>query len=235
MTNWAAKRFWTAASVAALDGGFTVLLDGRGVKTPAKNPLILPNAALAQLVAAEWDAQTGVINPETMPMTRRANSALEKVAPQREAVIDELAGYGASDLLCYRAEGPAELVARQAAHWQPQLDWAAHAFSAPLRVTSGIAPVDQPPESLRALRKAVAAYDNFALAGLHDLVAITGSLVLGLALAQDQLSPDQGFDLSRIDEIWQAEHWGEDAEAAKLESAKRAALQDAHRFLRACL
>lgn len=235
MSVWAAKRFWKAAEVVPLDLGFAVHLDGRAVKTPAKNPLILPTQTLAQLIAAEWDAQSGIINPESMPMTRRANSALEKVAPNRSAVIDELAGYGASDLLCYRAHSPAELAARQAAGWQPWLDWAARDLAAPLRVTSGIVHIDQPRESLTALRDAVAQYDNFGLAGLHDLVAITGSLVLALAMAKGILTPDQGFALSRIDEAWQAEHWGRDADADQLESAKAAALHTASAFLNACV
>jgi chaperone required for assembly of F1-ATPase len=234
MSGWAAKRFWKTAEVVRMDAGYTVHLDGRAVKTPAKNPLMLPTRTLADLIAAEWDAQTGKINPETMPMTRRANSALEKVAPNRAAVIAELAGYGASDLLCYRAQSPAELVARQAAGWQPWLDWAAHDLSAPLRVTAGIVHVDQPSDSLTNLHSHVAQFDNFTLAGLHDLVAITGSLILALAMAKGHLTADQGFALSRIDEVYQAELWGVDADAARLESAKSAALAAALSFLNAC-
>jgi chaperone required for assembly of F1-ATPase len=234
MSAWAAKRFWKAAVAVQTDGGFTVHLDGRAVKTPAKNPLIVPTLALAQAIAVEWDAQTGVINPETMPMTRRANSALEKVAPQRTAVIDELAGYGGSDLLCYRAEGPIELVQRQAAGWQPWLTWAAREMNAPLNVTAGIVHVGQPAESLAALRAQVSGYDAFGLAGLHDLVAISGSLVLALAMAKGALSPETGFALSRIDETWTAEQWGTDEEASALESFKAAALSDAFRFMQLC-
>jgi chaperone required for assembly of F1-ATPase len=233
MSGWAAKRFWRKAEVVPAQGGFAVQLDGRGVKTPAKTPLILPSETLAQLIAAEWQAQSGLVQPETMPLTRRANSALDKVAPNRAAVIDEMARYGASDLLCYRAEAPVELAARQAAAWQHWLDWAAQSLNAPLRVTAGIVPIDQPPASLAALQGHIAQFDNFALAGLHDLVSITGSLVLGLAMAKGQLTADQGFALSRIDEAWQAEHWGTDADAAALESAKAAALASALIFLHA--
>lgn len=234
MSGWAAKRFWKTAEVVQTDAGYTVHLDGRAVKTPAKNQLLLPTRTLADLIAAEWDVQTGKINPETMPMTRRANSALEKVAPNRAAVIAELAGYGASDLLCYRAHSPAELVARQAAGWQPWLDWAARDLSAPLRVTAGIVHIDQPAESRAVLHQHVAQFDNFTLAGLHDLVAITGSLILALAMAKGYLTADQGFALSRIDEVYQAELWGVDADAARLESAKSAALVAALSFLNAC-
>jgi len=234
MSGWAAKRFWKTAEVVQTDAGYTVHLDGRAVKTPAKNPLLLPTRTLADLIAAEWDAQTGKINPETMPMTRYANSALEKVAPNRAAVIAELAGYGASDLLCYRAQSPAELAARQAAGWQPWLDWAARDLSAPLRVTAGIVHVDQPAGSKAALHQYVMQFDNFGLAGLHDLVAISGSLVLALAMANGLLSAEQGFSLSRIDEAYQAELWGVDDDAARLESAKSTALASALSFLNAC-
>jgi chaperone required for assembly of F1-ATPase len=210
-----------------------VQLDGRAVKTPAKNMLIVPSPKLAQLIADEWNAQSGVINPETMPMTRRANSALEKVAPQREAVIEEIASYGGSDLLCYRVQTPAELATRQETAWQPWLDWAARDLSAPLHVTTSILHMAQPKDSLAKLRAEVAALNNFALAGLHDLVAITGSLVLGLAMAKGLLQPDTGFALSRIDETWQAEQWGQDEEAASVSSRKAAALSDAFHFLHA--
>lgn len=233
MSGWAAKRFWKSVSVEQLETGFTVHLDGRAVKTPAKNLLILPSRRLAEMIAAEWDAQQGVVNPETMPMTRRANSALEKVAANRSAVIDELAAFGASDLLCYRAESPAELAARQAAGWQPWLDWAARELSAPLRVTTGVIHIAQPPESLAKLRAELNAFDTFPLTGLHDLVAISGSLILALAMAKGLLTPESAFALSRIDEDWQAQQWGRDEEAAATASQKASAMSDAFRFLHA--
>lgn len=230
MTGWAPKRFWTAAAAVPVEGGFAVHLDGRPVKTPAKTPLTLPTLALAQAVAAEWDAQQGVVRPETMPMTRMANSALVKVPPAFDAVVDEIARYGATDLLCYRAEAPETLVRRQAEGWNPVLDWAAETFDAPLIVTAGIIPVAQPETSLARLRAAVASHDAFGLVGLHDLVAITGSLVLGLAVARGRLAPDAAFALSRLDEDWQAELWGIDSEAATAAAAKRGDLSDAARF-----
>jgi chaperone required for assembly of F1-ATPase len=234
MSAWAPKRFWKAATAEPCDGGFTVRLDGRPVKTPAKTPLVLPTLAMAQAIAAEWDAQEGLLRPETMPATRAANSALDKVAPQHDAVVEEVARYGGSDLLCYRAEGPAELVARQEAGWGPWLDWAAQSLGAPLHVTTGIIHVAQPPESLARLRQEVAQASPFQLAALHDLVAITGSLVLGLAVARGRLTADSAFDLSRIDEHWQAEQWGVDEEAAALDAAKRQALRDAAQFHGLC-
>jgi chaperone required for assembly of F1-ATPase len=234
LTAWAAKRFWKAASAEATEGGFTIRLDGRAVKTPAKAPLVLPTLAMAQAIALEWDAQDGVIKPETMPLTRAANSAIDKVAPLREAVIAELAGYGGTDLLCYHAESPTELIARQHADWSPLLDWAAAALNAPLTVTRGVIPVDQPQASLDRLHAAVSAFTNAELAGLHDLVAISGSLVLALAVTSGHLTPDAAFSLSRLDNSWQAEQWGTDEDEAELEALRRAAFLQAHRFFALC-
>lgn len=230
MSVWAAKRFWKTATAGPCDGGFTILLDARPVKTPAKRPLILPTQAMAEAVAVEWDAQTGVIKPETMPLTRAANSSIDKVVPNFEAVVDELSGYGGSDLLCYRAEAPELLVARQAEGWDPLLVWADAEFQAPLRVTVGVIPVPQPAESLQRLRTQVAAHSAFHLAALHDLVAITGSLILALAVARRHLTAEQAFALSRIDETWQAEQWGTDEEAAQAEAVRKVALVNAERF-----
>lgn len=234
MTGWAPRRFWTAAKAEPCDHGFTVRLDGRPVKTPAKAPLIVPTLALAQAIAAEWDAQQGTVKPETMPSTRSANSAIDKVTPLFDAVVDEVAGFGGSDLLCYRAEAPMELVARQEADWGPLLDWLRTDLGVDLAVTSGVIPVTQPPESLVRLRAAVAGHDPFRLVALHDLVAITGSLVLGLAVARGRLEADEAFRISRIDEHWQIEQWGEDEEAAAMEAHKLASLRHAARFYGLC-
>lgn len=234
MTGWAAKRFWAAAMTEACDGGHTVRLDGRPVKTPAKAPLVVPTQAMAEAIAAEWDAQTGTIRPETMPATRAANSAIDKVTPLFDAVVGEIAGFGGSDLLCYRAVDPPALIARQESGWGPLLDWTATALGAPLVVTQGVIPVPQPAESLARLRALVAGHSAFELAALHDLVAITGSLVLGLAVARGRLSADTAFDLSRIDERWQIEQWGEDEEACAAETLRRVALLQAGRFFALC-
>ncbi|MBD3764730.1 MAG: ATPase [Rhodobacterales bacterium] len=228
---WAPRRFWTAAEAGPAEGGFAVHLDGRPVRTPAKRPLVVPSAALARAMADEWQAQDKLVRPETMPLTRAANSALDKVAPQRAAVIAELAGYGATDLLCYRAEAPAALAARQAAGWDPWLDWAVTDLGAGLRVTRGVVPVDQPAAALAALRAPLEAACDFSLAGLHDVVAISGSLVLALAVRAGRLTGDQAFALSRIDETFQIEQWGHDDEAEAAEAARRAGLLQAERFL----
>jgi chaperone required for assembly of F1-ATPase len=234
MTAWSARRFWTDATVRPESDGFAVLLDARPVRTPLKAPLILPTEALAQEVAAEWQAQTGVVNPATMPFTRTANSAIDTVHPQKEAVVGMLAAYGASDLLCYRATGPGALIARQAAAWDPLLDWSATALQAPLRVTAGVMHVEQPPASLAALATAVRALSAFQLAAFHDLVALSGSLVLALARARGRLTVEEIWALSRIDETWQIEQWGADEEAAELAALKQADLHHANRFFGLC-
>jgi chaperone required for assembly of F1-ATPase len=156
-----------------------------------------------------------------MPFTRAANAALDKVLVQHAEVADMLSAYGGTDLLCYRATAPAGLTARQAVAWDPVLDWAAGRFGARLKVASGIMPVDQDPHHLARLSEVVHGFDAFGLTGLHDLVAMSGSLILGLAVAEDHLSAEAAFDMSRIDETWQIEQWGEDEEEAELVAAKR--------------
>lgn len=234
MSAWKAKRFWKTASAEACDGGFTVKLDGRAVKTPAKAPFVLPTLAMAEAAAAEWDAQQGEVRPETMPVTRAANSAIDKLTRQFDEVVELIAAYGASDLLCYRAEGPQPLVDRQSAGWDPILSWATTDLGASLRVTTGIVHVDQPAETLDRLKALTAGFNTFRLAAFHDLVAISGSLVLGLAVARGRLTADEAFALSRIDEAWQAELWGVDEEAAEVEAYKRQAFGEAARFFSLC-
>lgn len=232
MSGWKAKRFWTNTEVAACDGGFEIRLDARVVKTPGKGRFVLPTLEMAQACAAEWEAQTGAIKPDTMPITRYANSALDKVAPQKAEVVAVIAAYGETDLLCYRAVEPPALIARQAAAWDPLLDWAAHELQTPLRVTQGVIPIAQDPRALARLHALTDAFDPFHLTPFHDLVAITGSLILGFAMARGRLDADAAFALSRIDEHWQIEFWGQDEDAAEIESAKRADLATALRFFR---
>jgi len=230
MTEWAAKRFWTDVAIEEADGGYEVRLDGRSVRTPRKSVLRLPTEALAQLVAAEWSAVGEVIDPRQMPATRMANSAIEKVAPQMGAVVDHLSAYGETDLLCYRAEAPEGLVRRQAEVWDPWLDWADKTFGARLVVTAGIVPVDQPKEAVARLRAEVAALGPFELAAFHDLVMLSGSLVLGLATLKGAGRPDDLWRASRLDEIWQAEVWGQDEEAEQAAAAKSAGFSEAAMF-----
>ena len=234
MSAWKPKRFWKSVTVEPCDGGFTVRLDARQVKTPGKLPLIVPTERLAQAIAVEWDAQQGLVKPQTMPFTRAANSALEKVAPQFAEVVGLLAAYGATDLLSYRATGPAELIARQTAAWDPLLDWAATALNAPLTATAGVMHIAQPPASTQTLHDLTAALTPFQIAAFHDLVAISGSLILAFAVTHDRLSPDEAWALSRIDEVWQAELWGVDEDAAALAESKRRDFHQAASFWTLC-
>lgn len=234
MSGWKRKRFWTEASVEESEGGFAVLLDGRGVKTPAKAPLILPTRALAEMVAAEWAAQEGEIRPETMPATRAANAALDKVGYQFDEVAALLTAYGETDLLCYRAEGPQALVDRQRAAWDPLLDWSAERFGVRWNVTSGVMPAAQPESTLSRLADHVRGFTAFELTAFHDLVAISGSLVIGLAVTEGQAPVADLWSCSRIDEDWQIAQWGEDEDAAALTAAHRASFFAAARFFTAC-
>ena len=231
MSEWKAKRFWTAAAVTEDQQGFGIALDGRPVKTPAKRLLAVPTRALAQAIAEEWDAQEDKIDPRSMPFTRTANAAIDKVATQKPEVADMLAAYGDSDLLCYRAEAPEELVARQAEQWDPLLDWAEEELGARLQARSGVMHAPQSPDALNQLSKRVHAMDCFALAGFHDLVSLSGSLILGFAAAQDVKTPAEIWDISRLDEIWQAELWGADDEAEATAAIKKAAFLHAKRVM----
>lgn len=231
MSEWKARRFWKAASVEAEGGGWQVLLDGRPIRTPGKLPLVMPTRALAQAIAAEWDAQADVIDPNTMPLTRAANSAVEKVTPQFAAVADMLAGYGGTDLLSYRASGPATLAERQAAGWDPLIDWAARALRAPLKITEGVIPVAQDAGALARLRARLDDLTPWQLTALHDLVTLPGSLILGLAVLEGRLDADAAHALSRIDETFQAERWGRDDEAEAAAAARLDAMRLAARLL----
>jgi chaperone required for assembly of F1-ATPase len=222
VTGWGPRRrFWRKATVRPGPGGFAIDLDDRPLRTPDGRPLVVPTAAFARAIAAEWQALGDEIDPHRLPLTRAANSAIDRVASQREAVIDAIAEYGASDLLCYRADAPAGLAARQAAGWDPWLAWSARALGAPLVAVTGVVHEPQPSPSLAALRAAVAERDAFGLAALHELVTLSGSLVLGLAVAGGALDAEAAWELSRIDETWQAEHWGLDAEAEAASERRR--------------
>jgi chaperone required for assembly of F1-ATPase len=230
MSEWKAKRFWKAADIRETEGGWEITLDGRPVRTPGKLPLVVPTEALARAIAEEWDAQAEVIDPTSMPLTRAANSAIEKVAPQFDAVASMLAEYGGSDLLSYRAESPEDLIQRQAEGWDPLIDWAATELRAPLRITHGITHVAQDDEVLERLHAELRGLDVFGLTAAHDLVTLPGSLVLGLAVIRGRIDAEEAFRLSRIDETFQAEQWGEDEEAAEAAANRREAVLSAARL-----
>ena len=231
MSEWKAKRFWQEATVEEAEGGWQVLLDGRPVRTPLKSAMVLPTREMAVAVAAEWAAQEDVINPLAMPVTRSANAAIDKVAAQHAEVVAMLAAYAETDLLCHRADAPQRLVDQQNKGWNPILSWAEATYSAPLVVVSGILPAVQPPASLAAYADAVAAFQPFSLTALHDLITLSGSLVLGLSVANGQVAPITAWKLSRIDEDWQIAQWGEDEEATEAAEIKRAAFLHAASFL----
>jgi chaperone required for assembly of F1-ATPase len=230
MSEWKAKRFWKAASVVGLDLGFTVELDGRPVKTPLKTLLKVPTREMAEDIAAEWDAQEGEIKPATMPVTRAANAALDKVTHQHAEVADMLAAYGDSDLLCYRADSPQELVARQAEAWDPLLDWAEETLGARLESRTGVIHSGQDSEALKRLAAQVHAMDAFRLTAFHDLVGLSGSLILGFAAIHERCDMATLWALSRVDETYQQELWGVDEEAEELASLKKSEFFAAKRF-----
>ena len=226
------KRFWKEATAAPVETGFGVLLDGRPVRTPARAVLAVPGEPLATAIAAEWNGQGDDINPRAMPLTGLANAAIDRVAPEQAEFAARLAAYGESELIAYRAEGPASLVAAQAAAWDPWVNWLARRHDAALTLTCGIIHVAQPPATLQRLAAAFAAFDAFQLAPLDPIVTITGSAVLALAVADGELDAEAAYDIAHVDARWQEEHWGRDELAAKAESVRRADLASAVRFLR---
>lgn len=225
------KRFYQQAEAVEADGGFTVALDGKQLRTPARSALALPSRSLAEALAAEWVAQEGTVKPETMALTSLVYTALDIVRPRRAEVMAELAAYGETDLVCYRVERPDPLVARQHAVWQPLLDWAALELDAPLVATSGLLMQPQPPAALTALGRAVERHDDLALAGLDAAVKTSGSLVIGLALSAGRLDPMGAFEAAELHETYQIEAWGEDPDAAKRRANVRAEIEAAKRFL----
>ncbi|MEM7399654.1 MAG: ATP12 family protein [Pseudomonadota bacterium] len=234
MTEWALKRFWDAATVSAAGTAWAIRLDDRPVKTPAKAPLEVPTQALAEAIAAEWEAQTDQINPNIMPMTRLANSAIDKVAPQRAEVIALLAAYGDNDLICYRADGPAGLITAQRQAWDPLVAWASETFGARLTLVEGVMPRPQPVATLACLAAPLDGATAPEIAALYDLISLSGSLVIGLACARDYAPPETLWDASQVDEAWQVLQWGEDVEAAETTALRRGAFLDAARFCRLC-
>ena len=222
------KRFWTGVSVIEGEAGFGVTLDGRPLKTPARVPLIVPTRALADAIAAEWAVVGERVDPRAMPITGLANAAIDRADEQLEAGITR---YAESDHLCYRAADPAPLVARQAAAWDPLLGWARRRYDVDFATCSGIVHVAQPSETVRKLSHAVTSLDRFRLAALSPLVTIGGSLVAGLAVLEKAFAAEAAWGAVSLDERWQLEQWGSDAEAEATLDAKRNDFLAAARFL----
>jgi chaperone required for assembly of F1-ATPase len=228
----APRRFYKSVTVQEGEGGWHVLLDGKLLRSPAKLDFALPTRALAEAIAAEWDAQVDKVDPHSMPMMQLAATALDRIAAEPERVIAETAGYGGSDLVCYRAEAPVELVRRQAELWQPLIAWVAERYDVALNVTTGIVVVAQPPHALGSFRRVLVASDLFALTALATLTAAAGSLVIALAVAEGRLTAEQAAEAALLDELFQAERWGSDPEAEARHAAVRRDLIDGSRFHR---
>ncbi len=225
------KRVYKEVTAHPVESGWGVFLDGRKLRTPAKRELALPSALLAAAIAAEWDAQETDIHPERMPLTRLAATALDRTATERDKIIAEIANYAGTDLVCYRAERPPALAARQHAAWQPLIDWAARRYDAGLTVTTGIVPQPQSPAALKAFAGVVASFDDFSLTALQGLTAACGSLVIALALTEGRLDADTAFTVSQLDETFQIEAWGEDAEAMRRRALLAEDIKAATQFL----
>jgi chaperone required for assembly of F1-ATPase len=225
------KRTYKKVTVAAVEKGHAVHLDGAPLRTPLGGALVLPTRALAQAVAAEWAEQETAIDVERLRLTRIAATALDRVARRRAEMCKEVAAYAETDLLCHRADGPQALIERQQATWQPLLDWLASEFDAPLAATRGVIAQRQPAASLAALSRAVEAFGDWELAALSLAVGAAGSLVIGLALARGRVDVEAAFAAAELDATYQIEQWGEDAEAARRRAAVHADLAAAARFL----
>jgi chaperone required for assembly of F1-ATPase len=226
------KRFYKDVTIKDENGGgASLLLDGKPVRTPAKALLALPTRTVAEAVAEEWRAQGERIDPLTMPLTKLANSAIDGVKRREQAVIDDIAKYAASDLLCYRAEGPKALVASQGKHWDPIIAWAKAALDAPLNLAEGVMHVAQPESSLDRIRRALEGLDAFSLAALHVMTSLTGSALLALAVLRGRLTAEEAWRAAHVDEDFQISQWGEDAEAAQRRANRRRDFDAAARLL----
>jgi len=226
-----AKRFYREVSVAVDNGRWRVLLDQKPMRTPLRHVLEVSTSPLAEAIAAEWQAQVTEIDPVSMPLTRLAATAIDRVGPEREAITETLLAYVGTDLLCYRATGPAPLKARQHSVWQPVLDWLARAHSLSLVATEGIVPVDQPAEAVGAAAAALSRLSADQLTVLQAVVSATGSFALGMALTHGQCTAAEVIAAAHLDEHYQNEQWGEDEEAVERRRRIAADIEAAARYL----
>lgn len=225
------KRFYTQVDLGEADSGWCVRLDGKPMRTPSKALLRLPNARLAAALAQEWAGQGETIKADEMRLTRLATTVIDLMPTRRGDALAEASDYGGNDLLCYRAERPDDLVARQQETWQPWLDWLERRHGIALAVTTGVRAMDQDAQARAALYDLVATYDDWRLVGLHGLTTALGSLVLALAAAEGALGADAAVDASLLDEHYSREHWGEDREALRREAHLRADVVAAVHYL----
>ena len=225
------KRFWKDVTVEREGDGWAIQLDGRSVKTPARATLAVPTPELADAIAEEWRSVADTIDPRAMPLTGLANAAIDRVAPDRQTFAKGLANYAEADLACYRADGPTPLIERQEAEWDKLLGWARRRYDVDFETTSGLMHIVQPPATVELLSHAVVTLDAFRLAGLSPLVTIGGSLVAALAVAEKAITPEQAWEAVSVDDRWQLEQWGADAEAETALENRRRDFLGAARFL----
>jgi len=225
------KRFWKDVAVVPTEGGWSVELDGRPIRTPARELLVVPTEGLAKAIASEWSAVEETVDPRAMPLTGLANAAIDRVAPDKAAFAASLAKYAEADLACYRADTPRKLVELQAEHWDALLSWARRRFDVDFVTTAGITHVQQPQATVNHLSHAVAALDHFRLAALSPLITTGGSLIAALGVLEGGFTPDQAWEAVSVDDRWQLEQWGSDAEAESALENRRADFMAAVRFL----
>lgn len=225
------KRFWKDVAIVSQDGGWGIALDGRPMRTPHRAPLAVASTALAEAIAAEWQAQGETIDPRAMPMTGFANAAIDLATPDPVVFAEPIAAYAATDLLCYRDDRDAALQAEQVAAWNPILAWAEAQFGVEFIITQGILPVDQPPATVAALRAATLGHDPWRMTALTPLVTIGGSLVAGLACIGQAFDPEHLWDAVSLDQLYQERRWGADAEAQAQRAAHKRDWDNAVRFL----
>ncbi|WP_321390003.1 ATP12 family chaperone protein [Emcibacter sp.] len=225
------KRFYKNVDLGEQDGGYVILLDGRAVKTPERRLVMAPNQDLADSLAQEWRDQGEDVLPRTMPMNKYLCTAIDRVATQRESLIEELVGYGGSDQICYRAEHPADLVSRQQEVWDPIVKWMGKEMGIFLKTTSGIIHVEQERAEMDKLRRLLAVLNEFEIAALHNMTTLTGSVSIGMALLHDRIDLDRAWAASQLDEEYQIEQWGQDKEAEERRANMREELGHAARFL----
>ena len=233
MNEWKQRRNWSRASIDSNESGHAIGLDDRIARTPGGRSLVLPTRRLAELVAAEFHRQGKFVDPDSMPFTRRSHAAIDRIADMSSEVVEELASYASCDLLCYRAREPEELRRRQLESWNPLLAWIREAIGADMETVDGVTFIRQPERSVEAIRKPIRDLGTFELAGFSEMVSLTGSAVLALAVRQGRLSETQAWNLSRLDEDWQRERWGADREADVASAEKMEAFLTACRFMNA--
>ncbi|HUR43760.1 MAG TPA: ATP12 family protein [Aestuariivirga sp.] len=226
-----ARRFYKTVEVTPERG---IALDGKPVRTPRKALLVLPTRRLAEAVATEWKAQGDKINPASMLMTKLANTAIDRVGSEKPRILAEMVDYAASDLVCYRADRPPDLVARQTAHWDPVIGWALTVLNAPFEAWPGVVHRPQPPEALHRLGTVLETLGNYEIAALHNIMTLTGSALIALMLKRGTLFSDAAWAAAHVDEDYQIENWGEDEEAAERRAARRKEFLACCRFLELC-